>query len=72
MNKAALPVITVLTLLGYGASGRRKYVCVSSKIQTVLSSNLGNNSLKVTFPLTFLHNEGILKGGWWEKRFNLT
>jgi hypothetical protein len=40
-----------------------KYVCVSLKIQIVLSSNLEINSLEVTFPLTFLHNEGILKRG---------
>jgi hypothetical protein len=40
MNKAALPVITVLTQLGHFASGRRKYVLISSKIETVLTSNL--------------------------------
>ena len=49
----------LLTLLGHVASGRRKYVRISSHIQTVLSSNLGSNSLKVTFPLTFLQTEGI-------------
>jgi hypothetical protein len=63
MNKASLPVITVLTLLGHVASERRKYVIISSKIQTVLSSNLGNNSLKFTFPLTFLQTEGFLNRG---------
>jgi len=63
MNKAALPVITVLTLLGHVASEKRKYVGVSSKLQTVLSSNLGSNSHKYTFPLTFLQTDGNLKGG---------
>jgi len=52
MNKTAFSVITVLTLLGHGASGRRKYVRISSKTQIVLSSYLGTNPLKVTFPLT--------------------
>jgi hypothetical protein len=63
MNKAALPVITVLTPLGHVASERRKYVSISSKIQIVLSSNLGSNSLKFTLPLTFLQTGGILKRG---------
>ena len=63
MNKAALPVITVLTALGHVAAGRGKYVRISSKIQIILSSNLGSNSLKFAFPLTSLQNEGILKGG---------
>jgi len=63
MNKAALPVITVLTLLGHVAAERRKYVSISSKIQIILSSNLGSNSLKFTFLLTSLQNEGILKRG---------
>ena len=63
MNKAALPVITVLTALGHVAYGRGKYVRISSKIQIELSSNLGSNSLKFAFPFTSLKNEGILKGG---------
>ena len=62
MNKAALPVITVLTMLGHVAAERRKYD-ISSKIQIILSSNLGSNSLKFTFLLTSLQNEGILKRG---------
>ena len=53
MNKAALPVITVLTLLGHVAAERRKYD-ISSRIQIVLLSNLGSKSLKLTLPLTFL------------------
>jgi len=63
MNKAALPVITVLTLLGHVAAERRKYVTISPKIQIVLSSNLGSNSPKFTLPLTFLQTGGILKRG---------
>ena len=67
MNKAALPVITVLTALGHVTYGRGKYVRISSKIQIELSSNLGSNKLKFTSSLTSLQNEGILKGEWWEK-----
>ena len=63
MNKAALPVITVLTLLGHVASERRKYIRVSSEVQIVLSENLEYNSPKFTFLLTFLQTEGILMKG---------
>jgi len=63
MNKAALPIITMLTLLGHVASGRRKYVGISSKLQIVFSSNSGSNSHKYTFSLTFLQTDGNLKGG---------